>query len=213
MLALRHHKQLLVDAEDQEGIKFDSIKGTMIGIVGSFWVQKYALTTIDWFSPSGVRDKDKANAIKRALREDFDVDVTHKNLYFAGKQVARMARLSLIAEELGEDYLARQYVEKLMPAVNSWLEGKNKDALLYDSSWGGIVSTKGIKRNFADFGQAYYNDHHFHYGYHIYAAAVLARADLEWAEDYQEEVLALIRDILEPSGTDPYFPQTRHKDW
>ena len=31
-----------------------------------------------------------------------------------------------------------------------------------------------------------YNDHHFHYGYHIYTAAVLARADPAWGRQWEE---------------------------
>ena len=35
-------------------------------------------------------------------------------------------------------------------------------------------------------GAGMYNDHHFHYGYHIYTAAVLARADPAWGRQWEE---------------------------
>ena len=50
------------------------------------------------------------------------------------------------------------------------MEAKNDDALVYDTTWGGLVSTDGITSTEADFGNGMYNDHHFHYGYLIYAA-------------------------------------------
>lgn len=53
---------------------------------------------------------------------------------------------------------------------------------------------------------------HFHYGYHIYAAAVVAHFDLEWGKSYFERVLLLIRNIANPSAEDRYFPVMRHKD-
>lgn len=64
-----------------------------------------------------------------------------------------------------------------------------------------------------NFGAGFYNDHHFHYGYHIYAAAVLAKLSPDWARLYHERVLVLIRDIANPSSADPFFTTFRHKDW
>jgi len=53
----------------------------------------------------------------------------------------------------------------------------------------------------------------FHYGYWIYAAAVIAKEDKEWGSKYSDFILDLIRDIANPSQDDKYFPVTRHKDW
>mgnify|MGYP005741226919 CR=1 FL=1 len=35
--------------------------------------------------------------------------------------------------------------------------------------------SSGLNNAGAAFGQGYYNDHHFHYGYWIYAAAAMAK--------------------------------------
>jgi endo-1,3(4)-beta-glucanase len=59
----------------------------------------------------------------------------------------------------------------------------------------------------------YYNDHHFHYGYHIYAAAVVAKYDPSWGKEYFDKVLLYIRDIANPFTEDEYFTQFRQKDW
>lgn len=64
-----------------------------------------------------------------------------------------------------------------------------------------------------NFGTGFYNDHHFHYGYFIYAAAVLARLSPSWTRAHHERVLVLIRDIANPSTHDPFFTTFRHKDW
>lgn len=64
-----------------------------------------------------------------------------------------------------------------------------------------------------NFGQGYYNDHHFHFGYHIYAAAILSEFDRDWGRTHFEEVLLLIRDIANPSVKDEFFPVFRQKDW
>ena len=59
----------------------------------------------------------------------------------------------------------------------------------------------------------FYNDHHYHYGYHIYAAAVAAKFDPEWGKQHFEKVLLYIRDIANPSPDDRFFTQFRQKDW
>eukprot|EP01035_Chromulina_nebulosa_P040727 gene40727-55070_t len=64
-----------------------------------------------------------------------------------------------------------------------------------------------------NFGAGFYNDHHFHFGYHIYAAAVVSKYDPEWGRKYHEHVLLLVRDIANPSDEDLFFPKWRHKDW
>jgi endoglucanase Acf2 len=53
------------------------------------------------------------------------------------------------------------------------------------------------------------NDHHFHYGYFIRAAAEVARHDLEWARKWAPMVNLLIRDIASPDRADPLFPHLR----
>jgi hypothetical protein len=60
---------------------------------------------------------------------------------------------------------------------------------------------------------AFYNDQHFHYGYHIHGAAVVAHFDPEWGRDHFEQVLLLVRNIANPSKADSAFPLFRHKDW
>jgi len=64
-----------------------------------------------------------------------------------------------------------------------------------------------------NFGNGFYNDHHFHYGYFVYSAAVAAKYDPSWEQKWREPLLALIRDYGNPSPDDPHFPVARHKDW
>ena len=208
MMALPHHLDVLT-----VGIvtttHYNTIKGDMFGVIGDSWSLEEDLTTIDWFAPQGI-DSSRLDAIKEALNGDIDTEVLANDPYFGGKQMARIARLAVIAEEAGESALAATYRDKVRPTLESWLEGTNSDPLVYDQTWGGICSFDGLVDGNADFGQGYYNDHHFHYGYHIYAAAVLAKADSAWADQYNEQVMHLIRDITEPSGADPYYTQTRY---
>lgn len=59
----------------------------------------------------------------------------------------------------------------------------------------------------------FYNDQHFHYGYHIHGAAVVSHFDPAWGRKHFEQVLFLVRNIANPSKDDKTFPLYRHKDW
>lgn len=64
-----------------------------------------------------------------------------------------------------------------------------------------------------DFGNTYYNDHHFHFGYFVYAAAVIGYLDPTWVDGHKDYVNTLVRDYANPSSADPYFPVYRNFDW
>ena len=133
-------------------------------------------------------------------------------------------------------------LDDLQESVEIWLKpgGKAQKGaeaeFLFDESWGGFVNCgcnytfhkehpdKGSCSNVfpncpaladvnEDFGNGFYNDHHFHYGYHIYAAAVVAKNRPEWGKRVYERVLMYVRDIANPSVDDKHFPMFRQKDW
>jgi len=97
--------------------------------------------------------------------------------------------------------------------LTPWLTSTNANSLNYDNTWGGVCTSEGLANRDADFGQGYYNDHHFHYGYHLYAYAVIARKDPAWVQANFKPIIDLARDIANPSSKDPYFPVFRDFDW
>ena len=151
--------------------------------------------------------------MRAALASEASLRVQSTDVYFAGKELALLARHMLIADELGETALVETYRRSLQADLQPWLDGNRGDPLVYDETWGGIVIRAGLTNPGISFGQGYYNDHHFHYGYFIYACAALAALDPTWDQTWGEHARALIRDIANPAGSDPYFPITRNKDW
>ena len=70
----------------------------------------------------------------------------------------------------------------------------------YDSNFGSMIGYRG------SFGSdVNLNDHHFHYGYFIRAAAEVARVDPQWADQWGGMVKLLIRDIAASSRDDKMF--------
>jgi endo-1,3(4)-beta-glucanase len=86
----------------------------------------------------------------------------------------------------------------------------------YDEDW------KGLPSRWADdpicgldFGNSCYNDHHYHFGYYVVAAAILVDLVPSYKDDgaFVAFIDNFIRDTSNPSKADPYFPQFRTFDW
>jgi endo-1,3(4)-beta-glucanase len=72
--------------------------------------------------------------------------------------LSRFGRLALIAEELGEMDVKSQLLTKMKDLIKPWLTRTNGNVLLYDSTWGGIISKNGREDAGADYGMGWYND-------------------------------------------------------
>jgi hypothetical protein len=181
----------------------------MRAVSGGTWTLSIPLPTVSWDNP-GTLQPAKLAAVTAALNVDKAFVPVVADPYFGGKQLAKAAHLALIAARLVETASRDQLLAALKTAINGYLQGST---LRYDTVWGGIVSTPGLTNQDADFGNGRYNDHHFHYGYAIYAAAVIARYDSAWLTANQTRINDLVRDIMNPSSGDPYFTPMRHFDW
>lgn len=210
--ALPHHlarlaMPALVDLE------YPTLTGTLRAVEGNTWTMTIPLTTIDWTAPRPLEPTLVA-PLKTALAADVaTMPAVPNDAYFGGKALARLARLALIADELNEPATAATVRARLGPQVAAWLSGTNANPLQFDNTWGGIVTRDSLAAPNAEFGAGHYNDHHFHWGYHLYAAAVMARSDPAFATTHRAGLLSMVRDIANPSAMDPHFPRHRAMDF
>jgi endo-1,3(4)-beta-glucanase len=223
MLALPHHVQVLkpIILNSEESKKLQAsyspiycIKGKMKAIVGDGWKLSYNLVQVGWnFVVGDKLSTSQLDLIARHLMIDVKlIPPSAIDPYSFGKELARMARLVLIADTFGIADVRAQALTTLKSSFLPWLQGTNSNPLLYDKTWGGLVTTTSLSDPNADFGSGWYSDHHFHYGYFIYAAAVLARHDGTFFEANRGALEAFVRDVCNPDSTDPDFPFARHKD-
>ena len=107
----------------------------------------------------------------------------------------------------------------LFKYITAFLDDTNSDNLVYDTNFGGIITHNGLLNPQADFGNGYYNDHHFHYGYILYASAFMGMVNSTFIEDYGLHVDSLLNDVVHFSNQNSrdvdgsFFPFTRHKSW
>ncbi|AET39287.1 endo-1,3(4)-beta-glucanase Ecym_4220 [Eremothecium cymbalariae DBVPG len=163
---------------------------------------------------------DVLSKIREAAASEIDGDVVSESnvdsMYTAGKILAKYAWILYCCQYVIKD---SDKVSKLLPklkeAISRFTGNQQILPLKYDSVWGGIISSGTV---YQDYGNAYYNDHHFHYGYHVIAAAIVALVDKDasdgkWLGGNRVWVENLIRDYSNPSSTDIYFPMFRSFDW
>ena len=177
-----------------------------------------------------------------ALQDEatFDPGQWPGSVYWGGKGWWKLARLVLLAAEFEDGALEAQLHSTLRTRLTEALSPDGPLAsthrFVYEPEWGGVMHNGSMSDFMTDFGAGWcgmrvhlcalcrqshplscwhahrYNDHHFHYGYVWYAAAVVARRDPAWIAEWGEYVQLLVRDVLSPVA-DAWFPSFRSMDW
>jgi endo-1,3(4)-beta-glucanase len=155
---------------------------------------------------------DNRDLLVTTLRREINAtQFTAEDTYFGGKGLYRSAQLLTLAKQLKEDDIASTIQQKLRSELTTWLsttQDRSKKYFYYDSRMHSIVGET------TSFGSEAMNDHHFHYGYFIYAASVLAKYDPEFLNMYGPVVDLLVADIANYKSNellplrrsfDPYF--------
>jgi endo-1,3(4)-beta-glucanase len=223
MYTLPHHTPILVfplDSDENRNVQnalspIWCIKGKLKPMVGDLWKLQYNMVNVGWnYQLTDKLSTSQLDEIARQLMLDVrSVVPTSVDPYTFGKELARMARLALIADNLGIADARQIALGTIEAAILPWLQDTNADALLYDKTYGGVISTNGLADPMADYGSGWYSDHHFHYGYFVYAAATLARLDVPFWDANKQALETIVRDICNPDPSDPDFPFVRHKDF
>ncbi|MHB1037226.1 MAG: glycosyl hydrolase [Pirellulales bacterium] len=146
-----------------------------------------------------------------------------RDTYAEGKSLGKLASLAPIAEQAGLADVASALDDRLRQRLESWFtatddkgQAKTRGLFCYDRLWGTLI---GYPASFGS--DAELNDHHFHYGYFIKAAAEVARAGARagkpaeaWAADgrWGGMVKLLVLDVACADRNDRQFPFLRNFD-
>src|SRR5579859_894726 len=102
-----------------------------------------------------------------------------KDTYWTGKSMGKLATVLQIADQIDDrddrDYLVRCLENELQ----DWFDGQPPKLFYYDKTWATLV---GVPASYES--DLAINDHHFHYGYFLQAAAAIARYDAAWAKTW-----------------------------
>ncbi|KAI0395490.1 glycoside hydrolase family 81 protein [Xylariaceae sp. FL0594] len=232
MYALPHHYESFdsTTAKSTSTVRLQTTtKGMAKAVVANQWTMvepnmPISMGFAPWDPVTGPKNKLSDAAIKtitpvalKELSQSVDQQSNLDSMYFSGKALAKFAALCFTANNLLKNpKLAQSGLANLKAALQRFTTNQQQFPLYYESAWGGIVSSASYQTgdSGADFGNTYYNDHHFHYGYFIYTAAVVGYLDPSWlTAENVDSINTLVRDIANPSEADKYFPVSRNFDW
>lgn len=236
LFTLPHHLNSLTETTmaANTGIQLDSTtKGKMTGfLTTSLEFQTQLNANVNWLPWSEQKGDDQLvytseqlQLLAKVANEELQVSIKDSiqglNTYYIGKVLDKYAFILLTLSDIIQDEtVTLETLTSMKEAFALLVANQQLYPLDYDTKYGGIISSGdlGSTETQYDFGNTYYNDHHFHYGYIIHAAAVVAHVDKkyaagDWVEANKDWVSALIRDVCNPSLDDSYFPQFRMFDW
>jgi endoglucanase Acf2 len=154
-----------------------------------------------------------ANYVNEAEAEVYDGS---PDTYWFGKRLGKLATLAPIADQVGDATAATKFRDELRAGLEGWLKAsdaqgalKSSQVFYYNSNWGTLFGYPDSYGSVLEL-----NDHHFHYGYFITAAAEIARVDKTWASnsEWGAMVRVLIRDFASSNRSDALFPFLRNFD-
>jgi endoglucanase Acf2 len=196
----------------QSTMEYETIYGKQRMIVGNqFSYSTPRIDPSDSLNLTRVRQEDKTLLITNLRREINATKFNATDTYYSGKELYRSAQLLKLANQLKQSDIASTIQTKLRQEITRWLSVSHATSdrhFYYDYKIQSIVGKQ------ASFGSEQINDHHFHYGYFIYAAAILAQYDKAFLQEHKAMVNLLVSDIANylPDESlpmrrvfDPYF--------
>jgi len=190
---------------------YKTIRGEMKTLAGnSFSVEnkfKGILPTLPYvdnysagFSPTALTGK--------ITSMENDVLELWTDSYNEGQVMNRLIQTARIAAEMNNSVALNKIVATIKERLEDWLqaEGGEKAFLFYyNTTWSAMLGYP------AGHGQdTNLNDHHFHWGYFIHAAAFLEQYQPGWAAQYGDMINLLVRDAASTNRNDELFPYLRN---
>ncbi|CAE8638772.1 unnamed protein product [Polarella glacialis] len=241
--AYAHHVKLLAGGAQRLAQNLSPIrsptKGSMAGVIGDSWLLQVDLAEADGlgFLPPGEPDSPSAGFLKAETLgtwqyfqegSNWRADMFKGSYYFSGKGFQKVGTVCLLLEKFFglADSNTQACADVLATGFKCLYDREHAGdcagapiGSYYDSDWGGIPSKEGFHDDGclggADFGNACYNDHHYHFGYFVVSAAILLKLKPALAANnaFVSYVETLVRDTTNPSSEDIYFPLFRSFDW
>ncbi|XP_050419050.2 uncharacterized protein LOC126832341 [Patella vulgata] len=225
MMVAMPHQELLLKNTNPHGLK-NSVYGFKT-VSANDWLLEHDLQPASMEPQSAAVDRIKHDSTNHKLildaieRDAANVNLmstcAHSDSYNVGKALGLVSRLASISRAFGTNHY-QKLDDSIKTCLDKWLRIDdtldNKWKFHYDNVWGGMFlrGTDGGLEFGTDYGFPYYNDHHFHLGYFLYAIAYYVKHHQNWGRTNKARIYAIARDVGNPSYKDTRFPVVRHKD-
>jgi endoglucanase Acf2 len=174
-----------------------SVENTFYGILPTLpYVDNYS----EGFSPSELN--------KKIQSIENDGLSTWTDSYNEGQVMNRLIQTARIADLTGNTAARDKMLATVKERLEDWLSyetGEVAFLFYYNTTWSAMI---GYPAGHGQDGNL--NDHHFHWGYFIHAAAFLEQFEPGWAGKWGEMINLLVRDAASPNREDEKFPFLRN---
>ena len=151
--------------------------------------------------------KEELNSLMNAVNNNDGLS-DWTDSYNDGQLLNRLVQTARIARQTGNDALFQALFNKVKARVENWLTyspGEIAFMFYYHKPWTtmlGYPAGHGQDTNI--------NDHHFHWGYLIHAAAFLEQYEPGWKSRFGGMIDLLVRDAASADRNDTMFPYLRN---
>jgi endoglucanase Acf2 len=154
-------------------------------------------------------DRNRIRAEIDAVMAEGDKFKGATDTYWTGKALWRLAALIPVANQIGHTSARDTLISLIKTRLQEWLTSGGAGQFYYDETWDVLT---GYPASFGS--DAELNDHHFHYGYYILAAAMVAQHDSAWiaAGQWGGMVKLLVKEAANYDRSDTMFPMFRAFD-
>ena len=213
LLGLLPHQwdNLSASSATPNGYTYSSARGELKTLDGnSFTVEntfKGILPTLPYLANYSAGFSPAALDSKIAQIEN-DGLATWTDSYNEGQVMNRLIQTARIADQTGNIASRNKMIATIKERLEDWLtyqSGEVAFLFYYNSTWSamlGYPSGHGQDNNI--------NDHHFHWGYFIHAAAFMEQYEPGWSNQWGEMINLLIRDAASTDRNDSKFPFLRN---
>ncbi len=128
--------------------------------------------------------------------------------YWGGKDILRFGQDALMAQQLNDPNRSA-FIDHLRTALVDWFTyspGEKEHYFVRYPRWKALVGCN------PSYGSEGFNDHHFHYGYFAWAAALLGMHDRQFLADYGDMARLVAKEYANWDHADRRFPFLRTFD-
>src|SRR6056300_652005 len=209
---LPHHWAHLSSTSDvPDGPSYSTIRGEMKILKGNTFSLEHHFTGILPTLPNLVQYSDSFD-IGELVSKIQDLENSGLDLwtdsYNEGQLMNRLVQTARIAHEIGLSEARDQLIATIKERLEEWLtysSGEVAFLFYYQPQWTSLIGYP------AGHGQdSNINDHHFHWGYFIHAAAFMEQFEPGWLSQWGGMIDLLIRDAATADRDDDLFPFLRN---
>lgn len=198
-------------------LSYPTVRGPLRLMRGDRFATRYTYHGVLPHWP-GLQDTGEREQLKALVRKETEFGAEEilnrrkAGTYWEGKGFNRAAQVMAIAEQQGDLRLRDELLKGIKRRFEAWFApGEAAPRYFFQSR--GVGTLIGYPDEYGS--AAELNDHHFHYGYWIFAAAQVALRDPHWArkDQWGAMVEAMIADIATPTRDGhATYPKLRHFD-